>query len=54
MGYFNYVNVCSYLTVPELIKLRQVDVLNYELTKREEIWFSKWELLYSKKHNFVE
>jgi hypothetical protein len=34
MGYYNYITVCSFLTVPEIIKLRQVDQFNYMMTQR--------------------
>lgn len=54
MGFYNYVNVCSYLTLPDIIALRQVDKLNYQISKREEIWFTKWETIFSKKYNFVD
>jgi hypothetical protein len=54
MGFYNYINVCTYLTIPDLIALRQVDKLNYQITKREEIWFTKWEFHYSKSYNFVD
>lgn len=54
MGFYNYVNVCSFLTIPEIISMRRVDKLNYQVSRREEIWFTKWETLFSKQYNFVD
>ena len=54
MGFYNYLTVCSYLHIPDLISLRRVDKLNYQMSKREEIWFTKWETLYTKKHNLID
>ena len=54
MGFYNYLTVCSYLHIPDLVSLRRVDKLNYQMSKREEIWFTKWETLYTKKHNLID
>ena len=35
MGFYNYLNVCSYLSIPDIMNLRKVDKLNYQMTKRQ-------------------
>jgi len=54
MGFYNYLNVCSYLSIIDIISLRKVDKLNYQMTKREEVWFTKWETVYTGKHNLTD
>jgi len=50
MGYYDYLTVSSFLTIPDIISLRQVDKFNYLMTKREEIWFMKWEKSYAEQN----
>lgn len=50
MGYYDYLTVSSFLTIPDIISLRKVDKFNYLMTKREEIWFMKWEKSYAEQN----
>ena len=54
MGFYDYLTMTSYMSVPDLLQLRRADKFNYMMTKREEVWFMRWENCYAQKYNYTQ
>ncbi len=50
MGFNEYVTLCQFLDVKELVQLTQVNKMNYMMIDREEVWIEKWENCFTNKY----